>query len=62
MSCDIARKGICRQHPDAESPEVERQILRPLPHIILKTAMEMTADYANYAEEEGLGFLQRVLL
>ena len=33
--------------------------------VILETAMEVTADYtdyADYAEEEGLGFLQRILL
>ena len=30
--------------------------------INLETAMEVTADYADYAEEEGLGFVQRILL
>ena len=33
--------------------------------MILKTAMEVTADcadYADYAEEEGLGFLPRIPL
>ena len=33
-------------------------------HLILKTAMELTADYtddADDAEEEGLGFLPRIL-
>ena len=26
MACDIARAGIRRQHPDANDPEVERQL------------------------------------
>ncbi len=30
MSCDIAREGIRRQHPDAESAEVERLLRRRL--------------------------------
>jgi hypothetical protein len=30
MSCDIAREGIRRQHPGAESAEVERLLRRRL--------------------------------
>jgi hypothetical protein len=30
MSCDIAREGIRRQHPDADAGEVERQLRRRL--------------------------------
>jgi hypothetical protein len=30
MSCDIAREGIRRMHPDADKAEVERQLRRRL--------------------------------
>jgi Rv0078B-related antitoxin len=30
MSCDIAREGIRRQHPDADATEVERLLRRRL--------------------------------
>lgn len=30
MSCDVAREGIRRQHPDADAAEVERLLRRRL--------------------------------
>ena len=30
MSCDIARQGIRRQHPDADDAEIERLLRRRL--------------------------------
>jgi hypothetical protein len=30
MSCDIAREGIRRQHPEADAAEIERQLRRRL--------------------------------